>query len=168
MPRDNAAPGRSWMLRRTDRLQPRQLRRLYLSLCLPTLVIAALFAGAGYWYVLPYALAELVLLAGCLWCYWRHTDDYDKIAITDGAILIVQRRSCHSSEFELNRWCASVTMPTRNGAPIHLTDSYTSIAVGQLVSDKLRRQVAWELGAYLPALPSQPMLRGLNQRGGRN
>lgn len=149
MPRDHVPPGRHWRMPRQHRLSPRQLGYVLYTLSLPALVVAIGFAWQGYWHVLLWALAELALVAVCLWHCARHACDVDRIDITEGEIIVTQRRPGRCRQFVLNRWTASISPPSRHGDPICLSDRETSVAVGRLVSDAQRRRVAEELRACL-------------------
>ena len=93
MPRDVPSEPRSWLLQRRSTLSLRQLPRVFAALCAPSLLVALTFLWLGYWYILMYSLLELAALWLCMRHQARHADDYDRIDIAPGVILVEQRRA---------------------------------------------------------------------------
>lgn len=147
MPRDVPSERRSWLLQRRALLQRPQLTVLFATLCCPTLGIAAGFAYLGYWHMLAYALLEMAALAACLWYYGRHLDDYDRIEISESAIVVEQRRGRRCSYRHLDLWSAHLLSPILDGDPIRIDDKRGRMVVlGRFLSAADRRRLANELG----------------------
>jgi uncharacterized membrane protein len=145
MPRDVPSERRSWLLQRRALLQRPQLTVLFATLCCPTLGVAAGFAYLGYWHMLAYALLEMAALAACLWYYGRHLDDYDRIEISESAIVVEQRRGHRRSRYQLNLWTARLLLPARESDAIRFDDCHRQITVGSFLNPSERRHLADEL-----------------------
>lgn len=145
MPRDMPSERRSWLLQPRRLLRRPQLLLLYGSLCCPTVGISIAFLYWGYWHMLAYALLEMAVLAACLHHYARHLDDYDRIEISENAIVVEQRRARRSSRRQLDLWTARLLPPVREGGPVRLNDRHSQITVGPFLSSTERRHLASEL-----------------------
>lgn len=115
MPRDVPSERRSWLLRRRAVLRRPQLAWLFATLCGPALGVGAGFLYLGYWHMLAYALLETAALAACLWYYGRHLDDYDRIDISEIAIVVEQRRGHRQTQHKLDLWTTRVRPLARGG-----------------------------------------------------
>lgn len=150
MPRDVPSERRSWLLRRRAMLRRPQLLLLFATLCCPTLGISIVFLHWGYWHMLAYALLEMAALAACLWCYGRHLDDYDRIDISEDAIVVEQRRGHRCSCRRLDLWSARLLSPVRDGDPIRINDKRDRIVIlGRFLGAEERRHLANELSQCL-------------------
>jgi uncharacterized membrane protein len=150
MPRDVPSERRSWLLQRRALLRRPQLLLLFATLCCPTLAISVAFLYWGYWHMLAYALLEMAALAGCLVYYGHHLDDYDRIDISESAIVVEQRRGHRCSCRQLDLWSARLLSPVRDGDPIRIDDKRESVVVlGRFLSAAERRHLADELGQCL-------------------
>ena len=145
MPRDVPSERRSWLLRRRAVLRRPQLLLLFVTLCCPTLGVAAGFVYLGYWHMLAYALLEMAALAACLGHYGRHLDDYDRIDISESAIVVEQRRGRRYSLHKLDLWSARLLLPERQRDAIRLNDHDSQITVGPFLNSAERRHLADEL-----------------------
>jgi uncharacterized membrane protein len=150
MPRDVPSERRTWLLRRRVALNQRQLALLFASLCAPTLLVAAAFLWWGYWHMLAYATLELAALGACLRHYARHAGDYDRIDISENAIVVEQCRAERHSLHHLDLWTARLLPPARDGDPICLNDRHDQIiALGRFASAAERRRFSAELAQCL-------------------
>jgi uncharacterized membrane protein len=150
MPRDLPPEYRSWLLRRRSGLLRRQLLLVFMSLCVPSLIIALGFGSQGYWPIMAFSGLELVVLGGLLLYWLRHADDYDRIDITLEGIVIEQRRARVQQRLRLNTWSVRLIPPQRDADPIRLADRSHTIALGTLVNPAHRRQVEQEIARFLP------------------
>ena len=146
MPRDVPSERRSWLLQRRSVLRRPQLLLLFATLCCPTLAISVAFLYWGYWHMLAYALLEMAALAGCLVYYGRHLDDYDRIDISESAIVVEQRRGNGYNYRRLDLWSARLLSPVGKDDPIQLNDRYDhKVVVGRFLSTAERRHLSTEL-----------------------
>ena len=147
MPRDVPSERRTWLLQRRTALSERQLGLLFASLCVPTLVVAAAFLWWGYWHMLAYAALELAALGTCLRHYARHAGDYDRIDISENAVVVEQRRADRHSLHHLDLWTVRLLPPARDGDPICLNDRHDHIiALGRFASEDAATRALTELG----------------------
>ena len=151
MPRDLPPEYRSWLLRRRSGLLRRQLLLLFVSVCLPSLVIALGFGAQGYWPILAFSGLELGALGGMLLYWQRHADDYDRIEITLDGIVVEQRRARQQRRLCLNTWNARLIPPVRDADPIRLADRRHCIAIGAFIDTTRRRQIEQEIARFLPS-----------------
>ena len=150
MPRDVPSERRSWLLQKRCILRRPQLTLLFATLCCPTLGVAAGFLYWGYWHMLVYALLEMAALAACLVYYGRHLDDYDRIEISESAIVVEQRRGHRCSYRHLDLWSARLLPPLHEGDPIRINDKRDRIVVlGRFLGAEERRHLPNELGQCL-------------------
>ena len=70
-----------WLLKRNCSITPRQLLWFYLSLCVVSFGIAAMFWVQGVRLVMPFAWLELLALGAALLLYARHATDSETIAL---------------------------------------------------------------------------------------
>ena len=150
MPRDVPSERRTWLLRRRVALSQRQLALLFASLSAPTLAVSAAFLWWGYWHMLAYAALELAAVGACLRHYARHAGDYDRIDISENAIVVEQRRAGRHSLHQLDLWTARLLPAARESDPICLNDRHDHVVtLGRLVSAAERRRLTAELGQCL-------------------
>lgn len=149
MPRDVPPEPRSWLLERRCTLTQRQLALAFVTLCVPSALVALAFLWQGYWYVLVYATLEQAALAACLRHCARHREDYDRIDISPGVIVVEQRRGRRRSELRLQPRTTRLLPPRRDGDPIQLEDRGEQIEVGRFLGPAQRRRLADELAVCL-------------------
>ncbi len=145
MPRDVPSERRSWTLQRRGVLRRPQLLLLFATLCGPTVGIGIVFLYFGYWHTLAYALLEMAALGACLCHYARHLDDYDRIDISENAIVVEQCRAHRRSRHQLDLWTARLLLPSRKRDAIRLDDRHNQITVGPFLTPTERRHLADEL-----------------------
>ncbi|MBV6322287.1 DUF2244 domain-containing protein [Duganella violaceipulchra] len=149
MPRDVPSEPRSWLLERRCTLTQRQLALVFVTLCVPSALVALAFLWQGYWYVLVYATLEQAALAACLRYCARHRDDYDRIDISPGVIVVEQRRGRQRSKLRLHPRTTRLLPPRRDSDPIQLEDRGEQIEVGRFLDAAQRRRLADELAVCL-------------------
>jgi uncharacterized membrane protein len=149
MPRDLPSERHSWLLRRRSVMNQRQLGRLFVLLCLPSLLVAAAFLWWGYWYMLAYAVLELTVLAACLRHHARHAADFDRIDISPAVLVVEQRRARRHHRVLLNPCTARLHLPQRERDPLRLAAPEADIVVAEFLSAAQKRQLASELSAHL-------------------
>jgi uncharacterized membrane protein len=80
----------------------------YAAVTLPALALALWFAAHGFWPVLVSALAEMALLALCLWLCRRHSRYVELIVISGDRVVIEKGDARHRVRREYNRYWAQV------------------------------------------------------------
>ena len=81
-----------WFLRRNCSVSPAQLGGLFLSLCLVSLGIGAVFWSQGAVLVMPFVGLELVAVGVAFWVFARHASDGERISL-EGSRLVVELES---------------------------------------------------------------------------
>ena len=146
MPRDAPSERHRWLLRRRSVLSHRQLRQLFVVLCLPSLTVAAGFLWAGYWYILAFSVLELSVVALCLRHHARRAGDYDRIDISPAAIVIEQRRAHSERRFLLDPY---TTYLRHEQDAVTLSDRDHHLRLAEFLPAAQRRQLAQDLATHL-------------------
>ena len=146
----------TWILKRNCSLTPRQSAAAYALLCTGSLGVALFFLLQGFWIVLAFSLLELAALGWALLHYARHALDVERIALTDGALLIDRIDAGRRSQFQLEPARTRVTPPlARRQKLIRLESPAACVEIGSYVSEAVRQQVARELQRAIRAHPSR-------------
>ncbi len=141
----HARPVLRWLLKRNCSITPRQLGGFYLSLCLVSLGISALFLWQGAPWVMAFAALELALVGLALLVFARHAGDRETLTL-DGRSLCVEqhigpRRRCTQFSAE---WLA-VEPAGGQGSLVALSGEGRSVQVGRFLRPELRSAFAREL-----------------------
>ena len=150
MPRDVPSEPRSWLLQRRSTLSLRQLQKVFAALCAPSLLVALTFLWLGYWYILMYSLLELAALWLCMRHQARHADDYDRIDIAPGVILVEQRRAGGLRLILLDPLTTRLLPSPRDTTPLRLADRHATVILAEFLPPAHRRQLAADLATCLP------------------
>jgi uncharacterized membrane protein len=76
-------------------MSPRRFAMLFASLATVSIVVASIFALAGAWLVLVFALVEVAALATAFVVYARHAGDYERIVVTPEALIVEFNSGTH-------------------------------------------------------------------------
>jgi uncharacterized membrane protein len=140
-----------WTLQRNCSLTPRQVVRAYAVLCAASLTVALGFFLHGVWIVLAFSLLELACVGLAMLIYSRHALDRERIALSDGCLLVECVQADVHSEARLDPLWTRVLPPTDHPPArarrslITLESRGERVEVGRFVSEAQRRQVAREL-----------------------
>lgn len=134
-----------WFLRRNCSVTPAQLARVYLSMCMVSLVISGFFWIQGATLVLPFAFFEMLMLGGAFFVYARHATDGERIVLQDGRLLVELEcgGKLERSEF-LGNW-VRVEPGAYDKSLIELTGQGKTVRVGRFVRPELRPALAREI-----------------------
>lgn len=136
---------REWMLKRTCSLSPGQVGQAYGMLCAFVLAIGLAFAVRGIWFVIAFAVVEILVLACALLHYARHATDHEHIALTDGCLLIERTEAGALQQIRLDPYWTRIAIPSRKRSLITLESRGIKVEVGAFVCLKEREKVAQEL-----------------------
>jgi uncharacterized membrane protein len=141
-----------WTLQRNCSMTPRQAARAYAVLCTLSLGVALAFLFLhGVWIVLAFSLLELGCVGLALLLYARHALDRERIALSEGCLLVecVQAEVCSHARLDplWTRVLPPAELPAANPrrALITLESRGVRVEVGRFVNEAKRRQVAREL-----------------------
>jgi len=149
--RETAAGERSgersvqWLLKRNCSASPRQALAVLGSLCLVSLLIAAVCWFNGATLVMPFAWAELAGLAVALLVYARHAADSESIRLQPGLLTVEHACGRHVNRVEFAPAWVRVEPEHGDRSLIELSGQGQRISVGRFIRPELRRQLADEL-----------------------
>ena len=135
----------TWQLRRNCSLAPRQLLAVYLSLCMVSIGIAAVFWWMGATLVLPFASAELLALGVAMLAYARHATDGESIRLAQGRLTVEQRMGLRAQKVEIAPAWVRIEPEYGDRSLVELSGQGRRVVVGRHVRPELRRQLADEL-----------------------
>ena len=134
-----------WFLKRNCSVSPAQLAWVYLSLCVVSLGIGAVFWFQGATLVMPFAWVELLVVGVSFWVYARHATDGEKISL-QGAQLVVELENAGKLErAEFNREWVRVEPRTGDRSLIEVSGQGRTVQVGRYVRPELRPALAREI-----------------------
>lgn len=90
--------------RRNDSLGRRSRWQIFGALAAVSLILAAAFAVAGAWPVLPYSVLEIVLLGGAFYFVERHAQDWERLTIAGDRVVVEQMSGGKRERREFNRY----------------------------------------------------------------
>ena len=134
-----------WLLKRNCSLAPRQLLAFYLSLCVLSLGIAAMFWIQGARMVMPFAWIELLGVGAALWVYARHATDSESIVLRGDRLTVEVANGPQVERVEFQPAWVRVEPEHDDQSLIELSGQGRRIAVGRFVRPELRGQLAQEL-----------------------
>lgn len=123
------------------------MRLVFGSLALFSIVIAAVFAAAGAWLIIPFAGIEIAALGAAAWFTFRRSGDFERLAFDGDRILVEVRERGRSRQFEFNRCWARLV--TGRGGAVALRSHGREIAIGRYCGDEGRQALARELRSRL-------------------
>jgi len=135
------------------------------SVCLPTFGVAGFAAALGYWPVLPFAGAEMLLLAWALRSNMQRRFEHETIDISDAEVVITYSRGEPARVVFPRHW-ARVKI-RRPNSPLHrsrlVIESHgRAYEVGKFLTEEERRQLAAALRSQIGGMNQSPAL----SRGG--
>jgi len=145
-------------------LTPRGAGVFFGLVCLVTLGIAAVFTVLGFWPVLPFAGAEILLLAWALKSSMDRRFERESIDISDAEIVVEYSRGSPQRVVFPRHW-ARVKI-RRPKSPLHrgqlVIESHgRAHEVGKFLTEEERRQLAAELRRLIGGMNQSPALPGL-------
>ncbi len=150
-------PAREWLMKRNCSLTPCQLAMAFAVPCVASLLVSAWFALHGAWYVLAFAMLEILALVMAFIQHARHATDHEHIALAADSLLVEQIQAGHLVQIHLDPHWTRVAPPGPSHDLISLEANGVRVEVGRFVTKEIRRQVAAELrqelqrGSSIPA-----------------
>lgn len=140
-----------WLLKRHCSITPVQLGWFYLSLCVVSLGIAALFWLQGATLVIVFAWAELLAVGLAFLAYARHAGDAEKITLQGGQLVVELETAGLTQRAEFNREWVRVEPRGGDRSLIEVSGQGQSVRVGRHVRPELRPALAREIRFALRA-----------------
>ena len=134
-----------WFLRRNCSVSPAQLGGLYLSLCLVSLGICAVFWSQGAVLVMPFVGLELVAVGVAFWVFARHASDGERISLEGSRLVVELESGGRLQRAEFNRDWVRVEPKNGGRSLIQLSAQGRSVEVGRYVLPELRSALAREI-----------------------
>lgn len=137
----------SYFRRHCSSLDWRLLYLVFGSLALFSVLVATAFAFAGAWLVIPFAGVEIAGLGVAAWWTFRHSGDFERLAVDGDRILVEIRERGQSRQFEFNRCWARLV--TGKSGSVALRSHGREIAIGRFCGEEGRQELARELRSRL-------------------
>ena len=134
-----------WFLRRNCSVSPAQLGGLYLSLCVVSLGIGAMFWAQGAVLVMPFVWLELVAVGVAFWVFARHASDGERISLEGSRLVVELESGGRLQRAEFNRDWVRVEPKNGGRSLIQLSAQGRSVEVGRYVLPELRSVLAREI-----------------------
>lgn len=133
------------------------------SVAAPTFAVAGFATALGYWPVMPFAGAEMLLLAWALKSSMDRRHDRETIQVSDTEVLIDYARGEPARVVFPRHW-ARVKI-RRPQSPLHrshlVIESHgRAYEVGKFLSEEERHQLAAKLGQLIGGMNQSPALPG--------
>jgi uncharacterized membrane protein len=129
-------------------------RWLLVAIAVNTLGIASFVAALGAWPVLPFAGLEVALVALAFHVLALHDGDYERLEVAEHEVRYEARFGREVTRFAANPAWARVRMASRGECcALWLVYRGHSVALGKLLTDEGRRQLAAGLRGRLPVEP---------------
>ncbi len=134
--------------RRNDSLSPKGRRIFFVSMLAVSLTVATAWALQGAWYVLPFALIEMVVLFGALVVVERHAGDCESISIDGDRVLVEKRERGRIGRHSFDRhWVHVVVRESEKSGQygLALRSHGREVSFGAFLDDEQRRHLVAEL-----------------------
>jgi len=126
-------------------LNPTQQRWVFWGIAIPCMGIAVIFAGMGYWLMLPFAGFEIGLLAWAFESLRAHDRDYESISIQGDRVQLEWRDAGEIHRRELNAYWTQVECICEQGqnrCRLCLRSHGEAIELGRYLDDQDRIKLA--------------------------
>ncbi len=133
-----------WRLARNCALAPAQLAWWFATVVIAALVLSFICAAGGLWIILPFAVAEALVLLVAFVVYARHAADDERIEWSADRVVVERRHGARVQRFEC-RGRMRVEYEARAREPIRLVGGGRSIAVGRFVPDDCKPELVQQL-----------------------
>lgn len=142
-------------------LSPRGALVFFASVCVPTFAVAGGATLLGFWPVLPFAGAEMLLLGWALYTNMQRRHQHEYIDVSETQVVIEYSRG-ETKRFVFPRHWARVKI-RRPKSPLHCSQLVIEshgrvLEVGQFLSEEERHQLAAELRRLIGDMNQSPEL----------
>jgi uncharacterized membrane protein len=142
-------------------LSPRGARVFFGAVCVPTFGIAGTATALGFWPVLPFAGAEMLLLGWALYTNMQRRHERQRIDVSESEVVVEDSRG-ETKRFVFPRHWARVKI-RRPKSPLHrshlVIESHgRACEVGQFLSEEERHRLAADLRRLIGDMSQSPDL----------
>ncbi|KQW43647.1 MULTISPECIES: DUF2244 domain-containing protein [unclassified Roseateles] len=134
----------SWQLRRNCSLTPCQALLAASVPALALLGVSLAAAAQGMWWVVLFALLNIVVLAAALCSYARHALDGETLRLGEDGMLHIEQQ-CGTRLQRISWPVSMVRIQARDGEPITLWAGPHSLQIGREARPAMRQQTALQL-----------------------
>ena len=142
-------------------LSPRGAVLFFVTVCVPTFAVATVATFLGFWPVLPFAGAEMLLLGWALYTNMQRRHEHEIIDVSETQVVVTYSRG-ETKRFVFPRHWARVKI-RRPKSPLHrsqlVIESHgRGCEVGGFLSEEERHQLAAELRRLIGGTNRSPEL----------
>ena len=142
-------------------LTPRGACLFFVTVCIPTFAVAGTATALGFWPVLPFAGAELLLLGWALYTNMQRRHERQSIDVSETEVVIEYSQG-ETKRFVFPRHWARVKI-RRPNSPLHrsqlVIESHgKACVVGEFLSEEERHQLAVALRRLIGGMSQSPDL----------
>jgi uncharacterized membrane protein len=131
----------------------------FLSVCVPTFGVAGIATMLGYWPILPFAGAEIALLAWALKTNMARRFEREHIEITETEVVIEQTRGTPRRIVFPRHWSrVKIRRPNSPPSSLVIESHGRSHEVGKFLTEEERRQLAARLKLLIGGMNQSPAL----------
>lgn len=143
-------------------LSPRGARLFFGGICLVSFAVAGFWTARGFWPVLPFAGAEMVLLGWALHVNLKRRHHRETIIVSDEDVRVEARDASHYVEVVFPRHGARVKL-RRPDSPLHpsrltIESHGRRCEVGSFLTEQERRGLAQRLTRLIGRIDESPSL----------
>lgn len=138
-----------WLMQRNCRLTPRQLLALFCLAGFFSVSIAGAWASQGFWWVLPFALIEVLGLSIAFVVYSRHAVDFDRVRVAKDRVFVEVVDGAKQAIVEASASSVRVVCDKAGRGLIQLRMGSQQVEVGRFVPAGQRLELAEELAGAL-------------------
>jgi uncharacterized membrane protein len=144
---EDQASGSSLLLKRNCSISPGGMLRVFALLALSSLCIAAGFALAGAWLILPFAGLEVLALGAAFIVNARHATDFERFEVSAGRLTVEIAEADRVARYELDPRVAKLRLEKKDGfgARVMLRTPGRDFEVGRHLDAEARVEFAAEL-----------------------
>ena len=141
------ASGSSLLLKRNCSMSPGGMLRLFALLALASLGIAAGFAIAGAWLVLPFAGLEALALGAAFLVNARHATDFERIEVSTGRLTVEVAEADRVTRYVFDPRAAKLRLEKDEGygARLLLRTPGRDVEIGRHLDAEARVEFAAEM-----------------------
>ena len=142
-------------------LSPRGAVLFFVTVCIPTFAVAGGATLLGFWPVLPFAGAEMLLLGWALYTNMQRRFEHETIDVSETQVVVEYSRG-ETKRFVFPRHWARVKI-RRPNSPLHrsqlVIESHgRAYEVGKFLTEEERRQLAAALRSQIGGMNQSPAL----------